>query len=83
MPAEEKPTPTVTEALETLRYQGQSAVSTLEPVDCRALHRLVQYLTDALADVRRERAQLQHQLTYLTVEIDTDAGTCVVVETER
>lgn len=63
MPAEEKPTPTVTEALERLRYQGQSAVVTLEAPDCRALYRLVQYLTDALADVRRERAQLQHQLT--------------------
>lgn len=64
----EKPVPSVAEAIETLRLHGQSAVVTLEPPDCRALCRLVEYLRDALADVRRERAQLQHQLSEAAVQ---------------
>jgi hypothetical protein len=61
--AEEKPTLTPAELLETLAYNGRSAVAQFEPVDCRSMHRCVAYLVDSLADVRRERAQLQQQLT--------------------
>ncbi len=58
----EKPMPSIQEALSTLHAHGVSLVCTLEPVDCRALRRLVEYLCESLRDVRRERARLQQQL---------------------
>jgi hypothetical protein len=54
---------TPAELLLKLQLGARSSVVQWEPPDCDAAARCVAYLVDSLADVRRERAQLQQQLT--------------------